>query len=248
MWFITLQVTFLLMVAACLFLILKKVRRIDTQVWNLKHQLDEALTRQYGQIEALSALNQLLHTTYPLPPTRGWAGSPDFLLAVAQHTLSNKPETIVECSSGTSTIVLARCAQLNGKGHVYSLENDIAFANKTRERLQAQGLASYATVINAPLTPLSIDGETFSWYGCDVLQMESIDMLVIDGPPAHTMATARYPAGPMLFGKLTPGATVFLDDAYRVGEREIVLRWVMAHPTLQVEEIHCEKGLVKIIA
>jgi predicted O-methyltransferase YrrM len=235
-----------LLAISVLFLVLKKVIRIDKKIWNLENHLDEALLKQYQQIEALGALKQLLQTKFPLPAPRGWAGSPEFLLVLAQHALKLKPENIVECSSGVSTIVLARCAQLNGNGHVFSLENDPVFAGKTRQHLRDHGLESYATVIDAPLVDVSIDGKDFNWYSLTGLQVLTIDFLVIDGPPAHTDIIARFPAGPLLFNRLTDGAAVFLDDAFRAGEQEIVQRWMKLNPSFIEEVIQCEKGLIKL--
>ena len=141
----------------------RKVTRIDREVWDLQKQLDRSAYVVLSQIEAANALNSLLRTTHPLPPTRGWAASPDFLLALAKHALRVKPEVMVECSSGTSTIVLARCAQINGIGHVYSLEHDEKYAQQSRNQLVEQGLSQFATVIDAPLRAQFIDGESFKW-------------------------------------------------------------------------------------
>ena len=71
-------------------------------------------------------------------------------------------------------------------------------------------------------------------------------MLIIDGPPAYLESMARYPAGPLLFNRMPAGSAVFLDDAFRSGEREIVRKWSVENPSLRVEEISCEKGLVKL--
>jgi predicted O-methyltransferase YrrM len=233
----------------CLFLLFslaRKVTRIDKKIWNLDETLDVAFEKQYKQLEALGALQKLLNTKLPLPPTRGWAGSPDFLLTIARQAIENKPKYIVECSSGTSTIVLARSVEINGIGHVYSLENDPFFAEKTRNELRSHALDAYATVLIAPLSPVQIQGQGYSWYSLNDLNVPAIDMLVIDGPPTQTNKTARFPAVPLLYDRLSKGAAVFLDDALRPGEKEIVERWLIAYPSLISEKWDCEKGLVKL--
>ena len=85
----SLSIILFLLCLSVLLLILKKVIRIDIKIWNLESRLDKALMDQYRQLEALSALKHLLQTKYPLPPMRGWAGSPDFFLVIAQHALQH---------------------------------------------------------------------------------------------------------------------------------------------------------------
>ena len=73
------------------------------------------------------------------------------------------------------------------------------------------------------------------WYddavvaaGLDVaLRGELIDLLLVDGPPAYAAGheLARYPALPVLYDRLAPGATVVLDDVERAGEQEVLRRW-----------------------
>ena len=71
-------------------------------------------------------------------------------------------------------------------------------------------------------------------------------MLVIDGPPMPVGPLVRYPAGPILFPKLAPGAAVFLDDAPRDDEKRIIERWMQEFPGLQREDHPCEKGCVSL--
>jgi len=122
----------------CLF-ILHKVRRVHLMQYAFQRQLEQGLSEQlhhtYQQIQVFIDLNRLLQLPWPLPPLRGWAASPDFLLLLAEHALQHKPDCIVECSSGASTVVLAQCAKLNGHGHILSLEHDAHYAKKTRQLL-----------------------------------------------------------------------------------------------------------------
>jgi hypothetical protein len=54
-----------------------------------------------------------------------------------------------------------------------------------------------------------------------------VDMLIVDGPPAYARgyAKARLPALPYFFDKLSPSCSVFLDDADRKGEKEVIKSW-----------------------
>ena len=136
--------------------VLHKVRKIHLASYRIENSSEKAeleVSRLFGQVKAYLDLEKLIDPRKPLPALRGWAASPDFLLHVALHMLSRKPLEIVECSSGVSTLVLARCCELNGIGHVYSLEHDAEYAAKTNARLQEQGLGRWATVLDAPLKP-----------------------------------------------------------------------------------------------
>ncbi|MFV9616186.1 MAG: class I SAM-dependent methyltransferase, partial [Gammaproteobacteria bacterium] len=44
-----------------------------------------------------------------LPVTEHWSAAPDFLEIISAYCLEKKPQLIVECSSGTSSLVLSQC-------------------------------------------------------------------------------------------------------------------------------------------
>lgn len=213
-------------------------------------RLGKQSTRQtdnvISQIEALLALYAEIRPTHGLPPTRGWAASPDFLHNLVMHTLSDRPLTVVECSSGISTVVLARCMEILGEGHVYSLEHDKEYAEKTRALLRQHGTEHFATVCDAPLKNITLPRWSGEWYSHKVLPVDlKIDLLVIDGPPWFTAELARYPAVPVLYERFNPHAMVFLDDADRKEEQMMVKRWLDEFSDLAAVGVPvCEKGCV----
>lgn len=140
---------------------LHKLRKAHLLLFELRDRSQHDNSTLFRQLEALQGLYAELDLKVSLPPTRGWAASPDFLLELVRHTRANKPLTVLECSSGTSTLVLARCLQLNGAGKVLSLEHDPYYAAQTRQQLQRHGLQDWAQVLDAPLQPHALDGE--SW-------------------------------------------------------------------------------------
>lgn len=222
---------------------LHKLRSVHLLVHALKDQARADTTALFRQLEALQGLYVDLGLTRSLPATRGWAASPDFLMELTRHALQHKPRSVVECSSGASTLVLARCMQINGGGKVYSLEHDPLYAQETRTQLARHGLSEFAQVLVAPLRPMEIGGASWSWYAHEVLPAAlEIDMLAIDGPPMATGTLARYPAGPALFPRLSPNAAVFLDDARRDDETAILERWQREFPSLSQSMRNCEKG------
>jgi predicted O-methyltransferase YrrM len=223
--------------------LLYKLRAVHVLLYEVHDTTRTESAKNFRQLEALLGLYIELDLAGSLPATRGWAASPDFLLELATHALSCRPACIVECSSGTSTLVLARCAQRNGYGKVFSLEHDQHYAEQTRQQLLRHGLSAWAEVIDAPLHQYQLDGEEWPWYRHEQLAHDAvIDMLVIDGPPQATRSMARYPAGPLLFPRLNAGAAVFLDDAARPDELAALQRWQAEFPQLVQSSRACEKG------
>lgn len=223
--------------------LLRKARRMHLLLHGLQQHMDSAPARLYRQLEALAGLQQELQLARSLPPARGWAASPDFLLALVRQVQASAPQVVLECSSGASTVVLARCLQLQGHGRLISLEHDAHYAAQTRRELARHGLSQWAQVIEAPLRSHQLAGESWPWY--DLAQLPptlSVDLLVIDGPPQATRTLARYPAGPLLFGRLSGSACVYLDDAARPDEQAILQRWQAEFPRLQQSSLACEKG------
>lgn len=225
-------------------LILHKTRKIHLASFRL---LDDAeVTRKettslFQQFVALNALEKKLGFQEALPATRGWVGSPDFLCTVADALLEGKPKTVVECSSGVSTLVIARCLQLTGEGHLYSLEHESDYADKTREMLERFGVACWATVLDAPLARQNGGSP---WYDDSVLpaHLDPIEILVVDGPPHDTAPLARLPAFPRLLPRMSESAVVILDDAARKAEQEIVRHWIQLAPDWELTYLHHEKG------
>jgi hypothetical protein len=177
-----------------------------------------------------------------LPFVRHWSAGADFLTLLVDHVLGTQPATIVECGSGLSTLLLARCCALNGKGRVYSLEHLPEHAAAIRAELARYDLGAYATVLDAPLRPYRLGSGTYPWYALAGLPGQGIDLLVVDGPPGRSAPLARYPALPLLHGRFAPACTVFLDDAARPDERAILMRWRTEFPDLELSEPYTERG------
>jgi predicted O-methyltransferase YrrM len=151
----------------------------------------------------------------------------DEVLEVAVAAVDRGARTIVECGSGRSTVVLARQLADVGAGRVHSLEHDSAWAQRTAALLADEGLKR-AEVIPAPLEAHQLAGGA-GWYALSALARlpRSIDLLLIDGPPAGDaeLHRSRHPALAEIGPRLAPGATVVLDDAQRPGEKEAIDLW-----------------------
>lgn len=177
-----------------------------------------------------------------LPVTPDWSAAPDFLLHIIDHCLAYRPSRILECSSGLTTLALARCCQMNDCGHVYSLENGEEYASASCTALAAFGLEQYASVVPAPLERVTLHDVDYRWYSMPRLPAGGFDMLVIDGPSGFLQRHSRYPALPLLYNRLADDCAVFLDDAVRDDEREIVAMWLDEFPSFEHEYLDLERG------
>ena len=200
-----------------------------------------AARRHALSIEAHQALLAFDHGPTP-PPLRGWAIAPDFGLILLEQ-LRRRPQVVVECGSGTSTLLIASALSANGIGRLYSLEHDAAFADRVRRLLAERGLAELVEVIHAPLAPQTFEQTAIDWYDANCIPDPTgpIDLLVIDGPPPAE-AFSRWPAVEVFHPKLSPHSCVLLDDGRRRGERRVALRWAKSYPDLALHWIDTEKG------
>jgi predicted O-methyltransferase YrrM len=157
----------------------------------------------------------------------GWAADPIMAHNIVRLLADARPSVVLECGSGSSTVMIARCLRALGRGRVISLEHDPEYASRTAESLRLHGLEDLATLVTAPLAALEVNGQMFRWYGpkYEPILQEKIDVLLVDGPPGNTGPRARYPAVPLLRPHLAPECWVMLDDADRPDERQIAHTW-----------------------
>lgn len=229
-----------------LFIFIWQQQRAATQMRVLREEIRAELRGEvhglFTQFESYHFLRDRLGLNQGLPYSRDWSAAPDFLKLIAEHALARKPATIVECSSGMTTLVLARCSEMNGHGHLYSLENGAEYAARSREALERYNLGWRATVLDAPLVEYTLGDERYKWYTLEGLPEKGVEMLVIDGPPGFIQHHSRYPALPLLYDRLADGCVIYLDDAARPEEQAIVKRWLEEFPGLQLEYLKNERG------
>lgn len=216
----------------------QKVDHLHEQAGSARHP-----SADYRQVEALFGLYHLLDVQHPLPPMRGWAGSPDFLLEVVAHILSRRPRVVLECGSGVSTLLVAYALRHNQFGRVWSLEHHEGFVDETRELLDVHGLTDWAFVVHAPLEPVTLEAEPWWWYAPGALEpLDTVDVVVVDGPPSDTQALARYPVLPLVSDRLAQEALILLDDYKRDDERAVVERWLQEFTGFTCRARDHEKG------
>jgi predicted O-methyltransferase YrrM len=218
-------------------LLLEERRRAQ----NRQEEALKTLGDTYSQIEALLSVRSEVDVHEAFPATRGWAASPDYLRELIRLIREHDPQQILEAGSGVSTVIAALALQKYGDGQIIALENGEEFADNTRRYLQLHGVQSNATVVHAPLKKHSVDGRECAWYEMAATEGKQIDLLVIDGPPALEESEARWPALPLLWDQLNPGARILMDDGDREGERRVIEDWSKRYP-IQKTYLPLEEG------
>jgi predicted O-methyltransferase YrrM len=207
--------------------------RIAAEGLDHAHRRLGALEQQIAETQGLVQLGSL-RLPYPLAFGGDYALTADAAAVLARQVALSRPDVVVELGSGVSTILVGKLLQDQGHGRIYSLDHDSAWAEETRKLVRAAGLQDQAEVLDAPLSRQEVDGQHFLWYEipAKVKDLAQIDLLIVDGPPQATDPNGlpRYPALPKLLPQLSPNATIFVDDAKRPGEMEMVRRWLERFP------------------
>jgi len=171
--------------------------------------------RVFGDVDASFALRAL---SGPYLPWGSGSMRPAGLVEVCNDVVLNDRRNIVELGSGVSTVLLARLLAQRGVTHgrrLVAVEHDARWRRWVVGQLRAEGVDGDVVVVEAPLRPFGDgdgDGDGPSWYDESAIDaaIETIDLLVVDGPPAFApgFGLARHRALTVLRDRLVPGATV----------------------------------------
>jgi predicted O-methyltransferase YrrM len=213
------------------------------EIYRRSEETRQAFEHIYKQTEGLISILSCLKLNRPLPPLRAWAVAPDLAQILLSTIFSERPNTIVECGSGTSTLLMSYCLKQNGQGFILSLDDGEQFADATRRNLRAHSVEEWAKVIHAPLREIQLNGKRWQWYDTAFLEnVGSVDLLIVDGPRGSLGHMMRYPALPLLFSRLSPRAVVILDDSRRPDEKQIVDAWLKEFRDFECEWLDTQNG------
>ncbi len=177
-----------------------------------------------------------------------WTISQDFAKILIEHIKKTKPKVIIELGSGLSTGNIAYLLKESEQSLFISLEHDIRFYATTHAHLKAKNLHKKVNLILAPLKTYTIHDKQWQWYDLtDIRGLRDIDMLIIDGPPGYIQTLSRYPALPLLYKHLNNTVSIFLDDAKRNDEKEIIMMWKKEFPDLKLNTLDTQKGTAVFI-
>lgn len=167
-------------------------------------------------------------------PLTSWSISPNEVLHVCNEIIINKRRNIIEFGSGFSTICIAQLLKINNINTAFfSVENDANWAEELNGILKRMELSDFVKIIVAPIANVPKEfakANQEKWYDTEILsqalsQVETIELVLVDGPFGGTTPFARYSAVPFLKNKLTSNYAVFLDDSARESEMKIAQDW-----------------------
>lgn len=192
----------------------------------IRHQLRHDAIRD---ADSLLTLHSAYRPARSVMPLTSYSALPSTSLLLAD-LVREMPDggTVVELGGGASTVWMALASAARGRTvRIVSLDHDEGFAEKTRAAVARHGLSDVAEVRWAPLVPQpAADGSTTPWYDRGAWSdIDSIDLLFIDGPPGGTGPDARRPALEKFADRIVCGGAVVIDDADRPDERSLVDAW-----------------------
>ena len=228
----------------------RAIRRHREQTADLLGRINQRMNRQFkhstAELDALMQVHRRSSLDDPLPLMGGWALTPRGMLQGMELAGAPNVSLVVECGSGTSTLFLARTLQLKSAGTLIALEHLPEFAEQTQLALETHGLDEVAEVRYAPLEEVVIDERSYMWYSqSSIADLDSIDLLVVDGPPESTGTWARYPAYPLLRGALSASGAILVDDVQRGDERTMVDAWVQHGGLIESLALSPEQAILR---
>jgi hypothetical protein len=204
-----------------------ELNNVKAELRSLELALTSSIENRYVQLECLHRLYSLVPGLGPLPPTRGWAASPDFLMKIAEVILNEKPKFILELGSGVSTFVIKACCDLIGNSTALSIDHNSEYLSITEGKIQRTMGSTVINFKHCPLKEHKIEQSIWLWYDLPLSCIKSeIELLIVDGPPRKIHKNSRYPAVMYLHSKFADKSKILLDDYNRIDEQETVTFWM----------------------
>lgn len=210
--------------------LLMRLSRTEQHISEIRTDLVQAQDVR-AKLEAYTDLRALIAPRAPLPRRGGWAVDVDVLHAVAELVSERRPELIVECGSGSSSVWLGYIVEQSATGRVLSLEHDEHQLQISRNLVRSHHLDGAVEIRHAPLAPWRDEEGSYHWYTPTAVEdLKGIGLLVVGGPPAAMGRHARYPAVPALLPRCTSDVVVVVET--NSDDDKTVERWQARWPEL----------------
>ncbi len=227
----------------------------------MKHFLRTQLDRYFGhfarrneienlrqQVACIAELQLAIPLPMPLGKLGGWALSADALVYVVRDIRKHRPPLVIEFGCGVSTIVLAALLKTLDGGLLISIEHDLEYLKLVKDELASYDLTSFVEQRHMPLVSFTPSSPLASCQSYDLRGLDlDFDVAVVDGPITSKFGAAtRLAPLEWCAVRLHPGATVYLDDADRAEERQVVEALLARQLDIKAENLVAEKGLVRL--
>jgi predicted O-methyltransferase YrrM len=195
----------------------------------LRRDRTKRVLQSWRREEGWHNVRLLLPSITYIPPQTTFSLAPDAAAYVLRTINREKPATIVELGCGLSTVLISTLIKQNNLPvRFYSVESDADYLAQCREILEDNGTADVVEFLHAPLKPLEVQGESYSWYQPSAPWPDAIDLLLVDGPPKVKGTLSRLPAIPVLSPYFSDNLIVIADDADRQDIKDTVEQWAKA--------------------
>lgn len=190
---------------------------------SIPHAMKEGINARAHNLE-ISMAKSLIQNSLPAWATcledeemwGSWALNVETARTLAAYLECVQPTSVVESGSGSSTVLFSQYAEAH-KANILALEGSPVFQKKTKELLEKWNTGKTTRVIHAPLTR----EKEGPWYQGDL--PEHIDLALVDGP--RQADGGRGAAMRHLMPRMSPGATIILDDTDRSEEKRTMSNW-----------------------
>jgi hypothetical protein len=204
-----------------------ELNNVKVELRSLEVALTSSIENRYVQVECLHRVYSLVPGLGPLPPTRGWAASPDFLLKIAETIFEVKPNFVLELGSGVTTFVVNACCNSFGHCTGLSIDHDHEYLSQTEEQFRSTKINNLIELKHCPLKDVEIELVNWLWYDLPLASFTTeIEVLIVDGPPRRIQKNSRYPAIMQLHTRFANKTKILLDDYNRADEQEVVSVWM----------------------
>ncbi len=205
------------------------------------------LENLYRQIEGLLSIQSVMSGNPAVKPLRGWALSPDAIAIILGELRDHASPLMMEFGSGQSTIVFGMFFKSQRAGRLVTIEHDADYADKLRSQLDRYELGEVVDVRTVPLTTHEFNGlekvESCASYDLSGLPNETINLALVDGPIWHNGKFTRFVPLKWSIEHLSPGGKIYLDDANREYEKDVIRLATRNYPVLAHTLLPVEKGL-----
>ncbi|MBZ5857996.1 class I SAM-dependent methyltransferase [Flavihumibacter profundi] len=164
-------------------------------------------------------------------PYSSMALRPFSMAFVLNEIVINQRKNLIEFGSGLSTILIGRLAKRNNLDiHCVSIDENKDWIDFLQKFIVKEGLSKYIELVHASLAVSNKFQGNHHWYNINTLkhlQLKKYDFILVDGPTAFNddIKLSRYFAFQYFHELLADNAVVFLDDAGRSGELEVLNMW-----------------------
>lgn len=200
------------------------------------------------QIACMLELQAAIQAPIPFGKFGGWAISADALVHVVRDIQARQAPKVLEFGTGLSTIAIASLLRRMGAGTHIAVEHNPEYLKAVESDLAAYGLKDLVELRHLPIVDYAAAPPMTACRSYDLSERDvSFDIALVDGPiTAEFGAATRMAPLEWCIRRLSPEASIYLDDAGRIEEKEIIAALRASHPNIAVDSLDAEKGLVRI--